>query len=361
MTTPLRLPEVRSTAVTVEPLAGGGNGRVRRTTATARFGSSRRESHDATDFYDRFVAPELSNDSTVVSPKKTDVIYKHDAPRHGQGGVELRGARRHLPSVLRRQGVRADARSKRRPWHVFRIPRSFAWRLRRMQAGARTRRADRSQRGQSRPTSVPVVGGRRHRDPPGSRACSCGARSSGGRAGRPVVHVPGGHSSDRAILCCGTSPNGSSSPARVDSTGPSSRTSALPSDCRRRERSPAMSSSRPPRTCGRSRRRVRHAWGTPPRIPSNCPSVSSSSTPMRAMSFWIRSWAQARPLSLRCVPTGTTSALTPTSPTSHGPGAGRRGEGAPQTVDGSLHPLPGSAVRRSEHHRGNGPACDRRP
>jgi DNA modification methylase len=65
--------------VSVEPLPGPGTGRVRRATATARFGSSRRESHDATDFYDRFVAPDLSNDSTVVSPKKVDVIYKQDA------------------------------------------------------------------------------------------------------------------------------------------------------------------------------------------------------------------------------------------------------------------------------------------
>lgn len=55
------------------------NGRVRRSTATARFGSSRRESHDATAFYERFVPPELSNDTTVVRPKKVDIIYPHDA------------------------------------------------------------------------------------------------------------------------------------------------------------------------------------------------------------------------------------------------------------------------------------------
>lgn len=53
--------------------------RLRRPTATARFGSSRRESHDATGFYDRFVSPELSNDTTVVRPKKLDVIYRQDA------------------------------------------------------------------------------------------------------------------------------------------------------------------------------------------------------------------------------------------------------------------------------------------
>lgn len=55
------------------------NGRVRRPTSTARFGSSRRESHDATAFYERFVPPELSSDTTVVRPKKLDVIYRYDA------------------------------------------------------------------------------------------------------------------------------------------------------------------------------------------------------------------------------------------------------------------------------------------
>lgn len=54
-------------------------GRIRRPTATARFGSSRRESHDASAFYERFVAPELSHDDTVVRPERLDVIYRHDA------------------------------------------------------------------------------------------------------------------------------------------------------------------------------------------------------------------------------------------------------------------------------------------
>jgi len=55
------------------------NGRTRRPTTTARFGSSRRESHDASAFYDRFVAPELSSDTGVVRPKRVDLIYKCDA------------------------------------------------------------------------------------------------------------------------------------------------------------------------------------------------------------------------------------------------------------------------------------------
>lgn len=59
-------------------------GRVRRPTATARFGSSRRESHDATAFYERFVPPELSNETTVVRPRTLDVIYCQDGRDMGK-------------------------------------------------------------------------------------------------------------------------------------------------------------------------------------------------------------------------------------------------------------------------------------
>ncbi|MBW3650527.1 MAG: site-specific DNA-methyltransferase, partial [Actinobacteria bacterium] len=60
------------------------NGRLRRPTTTARFGSSRRESHDASPFYERFVAPDISDDTTVVRAKKLDVIYSHDARDMGR-------------------------------------------------------------------------------------------------------------------------------------------------------------------------------------------------------------------------------------------------------------------------------------
>ena len=53
--------------------------RLRRPTSTAAFGSSRRESHDASPFYDRFVPPEVSADVTVVPPAERDVIHLHDA------------------------------------------------------------------------------------------------------------------------------------------------------------------------------------------------------------------------------------------------------------------------------------------
>jgi len=52
---------------------------VNRSTATSSFGSSRRESHDASGFYERFKAPEISGDSTVSPPAVVDRIFEGDA------------------------------------------------------------------------------------------------------------------------------------------------------------------------------------------------------------------------------------------------------------------------------------------
>lgn len=53
--------------------------RDRRRTATSAFGVSRRESHDASDFYSRFGSPVLSSDSEIVTATETDRIFCHDA------------------------------------------------------------------------------------------------------------------------------------------------------------------------------------------------------------------------------------------------------------------------------------------
>ncbi len=63
--------------MSVEP--GSGARRTRVPTATANFGSGRREGHDATAFYDRFVAPEISADADVAVADEVDVIYAQDA------------------------------------------------------------------------------------------------------------------------------------------------------------------------------------------------------------------------------------------------------------------------------------------
>jgi DNA modification methylase len=65
--------------VSVSPLSSARGGRGRGSTSTTNFGSGRRESHDASAFYDRFVAPDISTDSTVHPPNEVDVVHRADA------------------------------------------------------------------------------------------------------------------------------------------------------------------------------------------------------------------------------------------------------------------------------------------
>jgi len=48
----------------------------RKPTATSNFGVSRRESHDASGFYDRFHAPDLSEDATILLPEQIDEPFQ---------------------------------------------------------------------------------------------------------------------------------------------------------------------------------------------------------------------------------------------------------------------------------------------
>jgi DNA modification methylase len=65
--------------MTVLRLRDGSSNRARHPTSTTSFGSTRRESHDASAFYERFVAPAVSTDSSVCRPDDVDVIYRQDA------------------------------------------------------------------------------------------------------------------------------------------------------------------------------------------------------------------------------------------------------------------------------------------
>ena len=49
--------------------------RPRRGTSTSAFGTTKRESHDASPFYERFTAPVLSSDATVAPRKDVDRIF----------------------------------------------------------------------------------------------------------------------------------------------------------------------------------------------------------------------------------------------------------------------------------------------
>ncbi len=50
-------------------------------TSTSSFGVSRRESHDSSDFYARFAAPEISDDDALGTPGRLDRIHHGDARR----------------------------------------------------------------------------------------------------------------------------------------------------------------------------------------------------------------------------------------------------------------------------------------
>ncbi|MGH9210639.1 MAG: DNA methyltransferase [Acidimicrobiales bacterium] len=62
------------------------NGRRRVPTATSRFGVSRRESHDASEFYERFPTPEISGDEHVNRHAARDRIWVGDARSMDQVG-----------------------------------------------------------------------------------------------------------------------------------------------------------------------------------------------------------------------------------------------------------------------------------
>ncbi|HET9667758.1 MAG TPA: site-specific DNA-methyltransferase, partial [Desertimonas sp.] len=54
----------------------------RRRTTTSNFGVGSRESHDSSPFYDRFRAPELSDDDRVLAPRPVDEPFVHGDARH---------------------------------------------------------------------------------------------------------------------------------------------------------------------------------------------------------------------------------------------------------------------------------------
>jgi site-specific DNA-methyltransferase (adenine-specific) len=64
--------------MSISPVRPNKRGR-RPTTVTASFGSGRREGHDASAFYQRFVPPDISTESGVNPPSAVDTIYAADA------------------------------------------------------------------------------------------------------------------------------------------------------------------------------------------------------------------------------------------------------------------------------------------
>ena len=187
--------------------------RERRPTSTSNFGVGRRESHDATAFYERFQPPELSARRRRCSlrSRSPSPFVCGDARAMDDRRRRLGRARRHVAAVLRRQAVRGGARARRRAELVPRVPRAAARRVRRVRAQARARRPHRGQRRQPRAQALPQPVGRRHRAScRTTSACCCAARSSGRRARARAARARGDRSAARRTPCCATSPSGSS-------------------------------------------------------------------------------------------------------------------------------------------------------
>lgn len=55
--------------------------RRRLATATTEFGSGRRESHDSSRFYERFLPPDISDDDSIATPAAVDTLFHGDS-RH---------------------------------------------------------------------------------------------------------------------------------------------------------------------------------------------------------------------------------------------------------------------------------------
>ena len=162
---------MESGAASPEPTRSGGR------TATSNFGVGKREGHDATAFYARFVPPEISADDEVTPHAAVDQIWHGDARAMDANGAHRRRFGRpggHLAALLRRQGLRGGARRGRHPRRLPRVPRDAPGRVRRVRPQARTGRADRGQRRQPGSQAVPVAVVRRHRHPRGPRSAAAG-------------------------------------------------------------------------------------------------------------------------------------------------------------------------------------------
>jgi len=86
------MPNVRALAIAsacerehvAQPLSQGPR---RRPTATSNFGVSRRESHDASAFYDRFTLPQISDDDEIAEHAARDAIWCGDARKMDDYGL----------------------------------------------------------------------------------------------------------------------------------------------------------------------------------------------------------------------------------------------------------------------------------
>ena len=200
----------------------------RKPTGTSNFGVSRREAHDASAFYARFEAPELSDDETVaprfdvVEPCiHGDIRERDDLPDNSVALVVTSPP--YFAGKQYEEELGAGRRSRARTASTSSCSRR----------SSRRACASSSRAGESRSTSPTSAASRTARcRPTSSRSsrtasrCSSAARSSGRRARVPAATAPGARSSAPATPCCATSPSASSWRARGGSIGRSVRAGA---------------------------------------------------------------------------------------------------------------------------------------
>ncbi|CAN5848477.1 site-specific DNA-methyltransferase [soil metagenome] len=256
---------------------------TRRPTTTRAFGSGRRESHDATGFYGRFVSPEVSDDADVRPPVTRDEIFCRDAVAMTEAEVADKSVALVVtsPPYFTGKAYEEDLEEGH-------VPVSYVDYLDKLTAVLAVC-VDKLEPGGRIAVNVANLGRKPYRslsaDVIGILQDHLGlllrGESYGARRWEPEGRARGGLSARRPTWCCAMSPSGWSSPRRVDSTERSPANAARSWACPTSPQSKRTSSSKRRSTSGEYPPSRPLALGIPPPSPSSCPAASSSSTTYR--------------------------------------------------------------------------------
>ena len=336
-------------------------------TSTSNFGVGKRESHDASAFYERFEAPTLSGDDDGPAPYEIDEPFVEGDARHMDAVLDNSVALvvtsppyfagKQYEEELEREGVPARTSSTSTCCADV-----FAECARKLEPGGRIA-VNVANLG---PQAVPQPLGRRDPHPAGrpeAAAARRGHLAQGRRRGRqlrvgivPQGREPRGARHHRAR---GHREQGPLRPA------PRAGPNASAAGCRRRTRSTPTSSWPRRSTSGTSRPRARAASRIPAPFPGRAARAADpTSTPTRAISCSTRSWVRARRWSPRRAATAATSATTSTPRTSTSRGCASATKATPPRRTAVEHDdarartrrrqrrLPGARVARGQGRAG---------
>ena len=177
-------------------------------TRTSAFGVGKREGHDSSAFYERFHAPEITDDETIDEPGLVDRIIVGDARDMRELADNSVALVVTSPPYFAGKAYEEALGEGHIPANYVEYLRDAARRLRRVRARAAARRPHRGQRRQPRPPPVPVARRRRHDDPPGRPPPAAARRGRlGEAAGRGGQLRLGLLPATRRTRCCATSPS----------------------------------------------------------------------------------------------------------------------------------------------------------